>query len=90
VLVPGFGSSAGLLLALGRVAVPGATAPGWSSFRFGGMVRAGQAGTGKVQSRCQQAVKASFHGQSVPIFRVRSRAWTARRAGMCRMRQFSP
>lgn len=36
-----------------------------------------------MQSRCQQAVNASFHGQSGPILRTRSRAW---RPGMCQIR----
>ena len=93
VLLPGFGSGVGLLLATGRVAMPGVpgcapapTAEGWSSFRVSGVVRAAQAGAGRAHSRCQQVRNASFQGQSGLIFRTRSRPWRASRAGMCQIR----
>jgi hypothetical protein len=35
---------------------------GCSSFRIVRVVRAGQAGAGRAQSRCQQVRNASFHG----------------------------
>jgi hypothetical protein len=69
--VPVFGCAVCLLRGCGRVAQPGVpggapapTAPGRVSFLAGGMVRAGQAGAGGAQSRCQQNRNASFHGQS--------------------------
>ena len=47
-----------------RSGVPGCasapTAPGQFSFRVGGVVRAGQAGAGSADSRCQQVRNASF------------------------------
>jgi hypothetical protein len=55
------------------------------SMRVAVMVRAGQAGAGRAQSRRQQVRNAWFHGQSGLIFRTRSRAWRARRAGMCQI-----
>jgi hypothetical protein len=68
VLLPGFECDVRLLGGCGRVMRPGVpgcapapTAPGWSSFRVAGVVRAGQAGAGRAQSRCQQVRKASFH-----------------------------
>ena len=91
--LPGFGWSVCLAGGGGRAAVPGVpgcapapTAPGWSSFCVGGVVRAGQAGAGRAQSRCQQVRNASFQGQSGLMVRVRCRAWRARRAGMCQIR----
>jgi hypothetical protein len=51
-----------------------------------GMVRAGHAGAGRAQSRCQQARNASFQDQSGLSFSTRSRAWRASRAGMCQTR----
>jgi hypothetical protein len=93
VLVPGFGCGVCLAGGGGRVVVPGVpgcapapTAPGCASFRVAGVVCAGQAGAGRAQSGCQQVRNASFHGQSGLIFRTRSRAGRASRAGMCRMR----
>ena len=93
VLVPGFGSVVCLLSGDGRAVLPGVpgyapapTAPGGASFRVAGLVRAGQAGAGRAQSRCQQMRNASVQGQSGLIFRTRSRAWRARRAGMCQTR----
>lgn len=68
-----------------RVA-PAPTAPGWSSFRVDGVVRAGQAGAGRAHSRCQQVRNACFQGQPGLILRTRSRAWRASRAGMCQIR----
>ena len=65
---------------------PAPTAPGCVSFRVAGVVRAGQAGAGRAQSRCQQVRNASFQGQFGLILRMRSRAWRARRAGMCQTR----
>jgi S-adenosylmethionine synthetase len=65
---------------------PAPTAPGWSSSRVAGMIRAGQASAGRAYRRCQQVRNASAHGQSGLIFRTRSRAWRARRAGMCHIR----
>ena len=65
---------------------PAPTAPGWPSFRVARVVRAGQAGAGRTQSRCQPARKASAHGQSGLIARVRCRAWRASRAGRCQTR----
>ena len=92
-LLPGFGCGVCLAGGGGRVVVPGVpgcapapTAPGLVSFLAVGAVRCGQAGAGRVQSRCQQARNACFHGQPGLIFRVRWRAWTARRAGMCQIR----
>ena len=40
------------------------TAPGQFSFRVGGVVRAGQAGAGSADSRCQQVRNASFGSYS--------------------------
>ena len=92
-LVPGFRSVVCLLSGDGRAVVPGVpgrapapTAPGCASFRVAGVVRAGQAGAGRAQSRCQQVRNASFQGQSGLIFRTRTRACRARRAGMCQTR----
>ena len=52
-----------LVLCGGRACCPGCapapTAPGWSSFRVARVVRAGQAGAGRAQRRCQQVRKAS-------------------------------
>ena len=81
VLVSGLGSGVCLAGDAGRAVVPGVpgcapapTAPGGASFRVAGVVRAGQGGAGRTQSRCQQARNASFHGQSGLIFRTRRRA----------------
>ena len=56
---------------------------GGPPFRVAGMVRAGQAGAGRAQSRCQQVRKASFQGQSGLIFEdpLRGRGGRAGRAG---------
>jgi hypothetical protein len=64
---------------------PAPTAPGCVSFRVAGADGAGQAG-GRAQSRCQQVRNASFQGQSGLIFKTRSRACRASRAGMCQTR----
>jgi hypothetical protein len=64
----------------------GSDRAGVASFRVPGMVRAGQAGAGRADTRCQQVRNASFHGQSGLIFRVRWRACRTRRAGMCHSR----
>ena len=92
-LVPVFGSAVCLLSGGGRVVVPGVpgcapapTAPGCASSPVAGADGAGQAGAGRAQSRCQQVRNASFQGQSGLIFRTRSRAWRASRAGMCQTR----
>ena len=92
-LAPGFGRGVCLLSGGGRAVVPGVpgcapapTAPGHASFRVAGVVRAGHAGAGRAHSRCQQVRNASFQGQSGLIFRTRSRACRARRAGMCQTR----
>lgn len=42
-----------------------------------------------TQSLCQQVRKASFHGQSRLIFRIRFRAWRTSRPGMPQIRQRS-
>jgi hypothetical protein len=93
VLVPDFGSAVWLLSRAGRVLVPGVpgyapapTAPGCASSRVDGAHGAGQAGAGRAHSRCQQIRNASFQGQSGLIFRTRSRACRASRAGMCQTR----
>jgi hypothetical protein len=93
VLVPGFGCGVCLGGVGGRVVVPGVpgcapapTAPGCVSSPVAGVAGAGQVGAGSAQSRCQQVRNASFQGQSVLIFRTRSRAWRASRAGMCQTR----
>ena len=92
-LLPGFGLGVCLAGEGVRVVVPGVpgcapapTAPGCASSLVAGVVRAGQAGAGRAQSRCQQVRKASFHGQSGLMARVLWRAWRARRAGMCQIR----
>jgi len=93
VVLPGFGRGVWLLRGCGQVAQPdvprvrtGSDRAGGASFRVGWMVRAGQAGAGRAQSRCQQVRKACFQGQPGLIFKVRWRAWAARRAGMCQIR----
>ncbi len=93
VLVPGFGSVVCLVSGDGRAVVPGGARvrtgsdrAGQASFRVAGMVRAGQAGAGRAHSRCQQVRNASFQGQSGLIFKMRSRACRASRAGMCQTR----
>ena len=48
---------------------------------------AGQAGSGRAHSRCQQARNASFQGQVRLIFSTRARAWRTRRAGRLRSRE---
>ena len=65
---------------------PAPTAPGCFSFRVGWIVRAGQAGAVRVQSRCQQVRKALAQGQSGLILRILFRAWRTRRAGRCQIR----
>ena len=92
-VLPGFGCGVCLPGEAGRVARPGGARVGSGSDRAGlvsfpvvGPVRAGQAGAGGVQSRCQQVRNASFQGQLGLIFRTRSREWQARRAGMCQIR----
>ena len=57
-----------------------------ASFRVAGVVRAGHAGAGRAEMRCQQVMNAVFHGQSRLIFRVRRRAWRTSRAGTCHSR----
>ena len=47
---------------------------------------AGQAGSGRAHSRCQQARNACFQGQVRLIFRTRARAWRTRRAGRAHSR----
>jgi len=81
VLLPGFGCGVCLAGGGGRAAVPGVPgcAPGSDGagdvlLSVVGVVRAGQAGAGKAQSRCQQVRNASFHGQSGLIFSTRRRA----------------
>jgi hypothetical protein len=93
VRLSGFWSAVCFLSGGGRAVVPGVpgcapapTVPGCCSFRTAGVVRAGQTGAGREQSRCQQVRNASFQGQSGLIFRTRSRAWRASRAGMCQIR----
>jgi gluconate 5-dehydrogenase len=65
---------------------PAPTAPGCSSFRVAGIVRAGQAGAGRAQSRCQQVRNVRAHGQVSLMARVRWRAWRASLAGRCQTR----
>ena len=93
VLTPGFGCGVCLAWRGGRVVAPGVpgcapapTAPGCASSPVAGADGAGQTGAGRAQSRCQQVRNASFQGQSALIFRTRSRAWRASRAGMCQIR----
>ena len=92
-LVAGFGCVVCLFSGGGRVVVPGVpgcapapTAPGCVSCSAAGADGAGQAGAGRAQSRCQQVRNASFQGQPGLIFRTRSRACRASRAGMCQIR----
>jgi hypothetical protein len=47
---------------------------------------AGQAGSGRAHSRCQQVRKASFQGQVRLIFSTRARAWRTSRAGSAHSR----
>ena len=74
-LAPDFGRVVCLVPGGGRAVVPGVpgcalapTAPGCASCGVAGVVRAGQAGAGRVQSRSQQVRTASFHGQLGLIF----------------------
>ncbi len=64
----------------------GSDRAGMASFRVAGVVRAGHAGAGRAEMRCQQVMNAVFHGQSRLIFRVRRRAWRTSRAGTCHNR----
>ena len=59
----------------------GSDCAGVASFPGRGDGVAGQAGSGRAQSRCQQARNASFQGQVRLIFSTRARAWRTRRAG---------
>ena len=92
-LAPGLGCGVCLLSVGGRAVLPGGARvrtgsdrAGHASFRVAGVVRAGHAGAGRAHSRCQQAMNASFQGQSGLIFRTRWRACRASRAGMCQTR----
>jgi hypothetical protein len=67
-------------------AAPAPTAPGRAPFRGRGGGVAGQAGSGRAHSRCQQVRKACFQGQVRLIFSTRARAWRASRAGRCHSR----
>jgi hypothetical protein len=55
----------------------GSDRAGWFSFGAAEVGCAGQAGAGGALSRCQQVRKASAHGQSELMARVRWRAWAA-------------